>query len=166
MGSHRGFEEDGHDADGGEPLISVQRRPAFLRSNSSARYPIASPSPGRLLPVGLKFSAGCCPSLDDKAVRANLKVRQEDKAEIPASLAITGVYFPLLAVLVRANPARSLSVRGIYIYILERAPHVWTLRRFQSGRGGYKSPSELTATQRRRFSSSAASALPGISRTS
>ena len=117
VGSHRGFEEDGHEADGGEPLISVQRRPAFLRSNSSARYPIASPSPGRLLPVGLKFSAGCCPSLDDKAVRANLKVRQEDKAEIPASLAITGVYFPLLAVLVRANHARSLSLFAVYISI-------------------------------------------------
>ncbi len=100
VGNHRGFEEDGHDADGGEPLISVQRRPAFLRSNSSARYPIASPSPGRLLPVGLKFAAGCCPSLDDKAVRANFKVRQEGKADVPPSLAITGVYFPLLAVLI------------------------------------------------------------------
>ena len=94
---HQGFADD--DEHSGSTL-RITSFPLFTRSTSSSRYPIVSPSPGRHLPVGFAFAPGRCPALSQRDMCENLKLRREDKKGIAESSNITGVYFPLLAVLI------------------------------------------------------------------
>ena len=58
-------------------LVRIARFPLLKRDISNARYALDAPSPGRQLPVGLRFAPGCGPILSPREACTSLKVHRD-----------------------------------------------------------------------------------------